>query len=127
MPATAHWLDAEHTIIHQKLTDPLQVSEIIALAEETYAMIEAVPHEVTLIFDVSQTGNPTFQVLSVAKKISKLVHPRQKRVIGVTKSVFLETLAGLISRVAPNSARNMVLVKTLDEALERARTPTPSS
>ncbi len=126
MPATAHWLDAEQTIVHQKLTDPLLASEIVSLAEETYAMIEAVPHEVTLIFDVSQLGNPTFQVLSVAKKINKLVHPRQKHIIGVTKSVFLETLAGLISRVAPNSTRNMVLVKTFDEALECARTLTAS-
>lgn len=60
MPATVHWLDAEQTIIHQKLTQPLLASEIIAVAEQTYAMIDSVPHEATLIFDASGAGNPTF-------------------------------------------------------------------
>lgn len=121
MPASAMWLDDHKLIIHECLVSPLMVSEVVAVAQRTYDLIDSVPHEVILLFDTTQLSNPAFQILSVAREISRWVHPRQTRMIGIAQSVFFETLASLLSSIAPRTTRDVIVVRTFEEALRHAQ------
>ncbi len=121
MPASAAWLDDHKLIIHECLVSPLMVSEVVAVARRTYDLIDSVPHEVILLFDTTQLNNPPSQMLFVAREINRWVHPRQTRIIGITQGIFSETLASLLRHIAPPSARDVIVVRTFDEAFRHAQ------
>jgi hypothetical protein len=117
LPATVRWLDDHQRVIIVEFAPGLTIDLVVDAARRANAMIGAVNHAATVIYDFSQSGKPVDSLLGSLPKINRLRHPNNALSILVGSGGLLRALAGLYSRLY----RPVPVFDTMQEALDYVR------
>ena len=119
MAVDVKWLDDSKTAILREFEGSWTWNEFYASQKEAAAMLNSVKYEVPQIFDFSQAAVIPANALSHIRDSDNNMPENRGASIVVTQSRFYGQMYSILEKVIPRLTRKVVLVKSLEEALER--------
>jgi hypothetical protein len=117
MLSTVEWGTPQQTVIIQTYTGNWTIQDQLAIADQSKALSETVPHQVHVIVDVRKAyGVPKMLVSQIAPELERRVPQNQGQLVVVGASKFIQGLIEIAKMVAPRATDNLHFVRTLDQA-----------
>jgi hypothetical protein len=102
MDYTIGWHNAEHTILHIEVRGTWTWAEARQLVQEQYRWMDESPHTVHAIWKL-RVGEqmPPGSAVRGFKQLLELAHPNDGAIVFVGGNIHLQTIVGVLARVAP--------------------------
>ncbi|GAB4479746.1 MAG: hypothetical protein Kow00124_25750 [Anaerolineae bacterium] len=124
------WADDNRTIIQATYGDRWGWDDWRRADDQTQALLDAVEHPVGLILDARRAAIPPDIVVRfprIAQTAPGLTSPKVHTVVVVGKTFTLNSLVGLMKRLYPDTAAEVEVVPTLEEAFIVVRESAPTA
>lgn len=118
MTVQAEWYNEEKTIIRIHAHDPWAIDEYSWAVQHAWSLIESVENPVHIIIDFTDVRSFPRNLLSAAPTTNKHIHPRQRLVVAVNISPYLQTMMRVAIRVFPRLGQNLLFAQNLQDAYD---------
>jgi|GEM_PF-3136748 hypothetical protein len=120
MPVTIAWYDDTQTILHMHFTEPWTISEMSEAIHEVRLNMQDVAHMVDLVFDIGQVQRipPNIITHFALSRDDSHTASNQRYVVVVVQNRYISSLVSVSKRMLPAITQKMLMVATLDEAIE---------
>lgn len=115
MPILTTWGNPEHTVILQEFKGRWNINDIHPTFDLTGEMMNSVPHKVDFICDLSQSGMPTGNLLSVVRRLERRDSNTGKTIL-VGANPYIKTMGEVFQRINPSLLKKFFFVGTVEEA-----------
>ncbi len=121
------WDNPEKTVLIYAFPANWTWQDFYQVKEQADKMLDDVPHNVVLVFDMTQTLAIPTSAISQARSLIDRAHPRGKPIILVGTNLVIRALLGLVSKFNPRTEELILAVTTLEEARSWVAKNRPSS
>jgi hypothetical protein len=123
MPVTTEWYDDTQTILHMRFTEPWTISEMSEAIHAARLNMQDVAHMVDLIFDIGQVQRIPANIIThfALSREDSHTASNQRYVVVVVQNRYISSLVAVSKRMLPAITQKMLMVNTLDEAIEVLR------
>ena len=120
MPINIRWYNDEKTILLEELSGTYTLDDYIALIDEAREHVMSCDHTVDIIGDFTGTNHRKLPhyLMSAARYADKQVPPNQGIAVFVNPGMFIETILRMARQLQIQAADEVVVAKTVDEAVE---------
>jgi hypothetical protein len=121
MSVRVTWLDSSHTVIVREFEGAWTWDEYYTSQKQVSEMLLSVKHNVHQIFDFTKSSALPSNTLSHLRGSGRGMPTNRGRSVIVTQSNFYKHMYQLFDRLFPGVTQRVVLVATLEEALDKVR------
>jgi hypothetical protein len=122
MSVRVTWLDSSHTVIVREFEGAWTWDEYYASQQQVSEMLLSVRYNVHQIFDFTRSSALPSNTLSHLRSSGRGMPTNRGRSVIVTQSNFYKHMYNLFDHLFPGVTQRVVLVSTIEEALEKVRT-----
>ena len=121
MPTQVIWDNPEKTIIRHVYIGNATVTDYMAVAQLSAAMLNTVPYPVDIIITLINVHANSDGFLRGAHYANKIIPKNQRLVVMVNADVHMRGLVNMVAKFTPKLSEQTHFVNTLDEAYQLIR------